>query len=156
MDEFLTELHNLKEQQKKQLEEDHEPKKNDFDPAWGEVNSLYGVKNNENRFVKVEPRDFVDFVRDDEWLDYFQLRVSLWIVFFRTRFKTTTSIVTYKKRLQRKELFNSTQKMLSDESCLLTLETRPSISVIGNGTTQTKAQVAAIKLAIYDLQVSCQ
>ena len=76
--------------------------------------------------------------------------------FFRTRFKTTTSIVTYKKRLQRKELFNSTQKMLSDNSCLLTLETRPSISVIGNGTTQTKAQVAAIKLAIYDLQVSCQ
>ena len=87
MDEFLTELHNLKEQQKKQLEDDHEPKKNDFDPAWGEVNSLYGVKNNENRFVKVEPRDFVDFVRDDEWLDYFQLRVSLWIVFLELGLK---------------------------------------------------------------------
>ena len=77
MDEFLTDFHNLREQQKKQLEEDHEPKENDFDPAWGEVNSLYGVKNNENRFVKVEPRDFVDFVRDEEWLDYFELRVVI-------------------------------------------------------------------------------
>jgi len=139
MDEFLENFNKLKTsilkaQADAELvnEGEDEQQGSNFEPAWASIETLHGVMNAENRFVKVEPRDFADCRSHHEWRQYFE-------------------------RLAKREAFKTKQQFLGEDktACLLTLETRPPITVVGNGATAADAEIAAMKLAIYDLQIAC-
>jgi len=134
---FLEEYHKqeklLKQEQNRNYLQQQEERDDDLTELQIEENFTFlGIKNRQNRFIKVRPNEFADITKLDKWVKYFE-------------------------RIQKDELFDAKITFSTDEypKCSITTDTKPPIAVATKGMDKDHALEEAIKLVVYHIQISC-
>ena len=155
---FLEDYHNqeklLKQEQNRNYLQQQEERDEDLTELQIEENFTFlGIKNRQNRFIKVRPNEFADITKLDKWKKYFE-RIQKDELFDA---KITFSSDECKSKMQEStNLYMITGKCLfSDPKCSITTDTKPPIAVATKGMNKDHALEEAIKLVVYHLQISC-
>lgn len=134
---FLEEYHNqeklLKQEQNRNYQQQQDEREEDLTELQIEENFTFlGIKNRQNRFIKVRPSEFADITKLEKWNKYFE-------------------------KVKKEELFDAKIEYSSDEypSCSIKTDTKPPIAVTTKGINRDHALLEAIKLVVYHIQISC-